>query len=792
MTRSVADSGSAFCEGVKAAAVALGIGLLRHPSNERLRSDLASGALSAGDLGHQVLIIIYRLLFLLVAEARAGLHTQQADQERRQSFAAQYSIGRLRPGEWKPADRKDHGLWRSFQRLSGWLAQESGCPDLGLPALTGALFRPSEAAALSECELTDADLLRIVRALTVAKQGQDRVPVDFSTLPTALLGSAYAWLLELHPQVDLDSRAFGLEPAAGHARRTTGSYYTPEPLIEAVLALALDPLLDQACAGQDPAKALLELTVCDPACGSGHFLLAAARRIASRLQKVRGAPCSAQAAFREVLERCIFGVDLNPMAIELCKAVLWLEAGDPGLAMSFLDHRLLCGNSLIGATPLQLQGSGDSRAADRWCAGILVFGAPGFAAPARQASQLGELHRFLHWHLAFPDVFRARPGASALDPVTGRSGGFDCVIGNPPWIAHAGRAAQPIDPPVRAFHELYNPAFASYKSTHGMFVYMAATLLRPKGRLGLVIPTSVSDLDGYRPVRQAHDQLCTPLASLPDFGDVFQGVFQPCMALVSVRRERPCDAPGSGGPWDLARGDLSEGERALLAMLSALPTLPASLFGERGLQTTAEMRKAIVEADGAVGACTLPLREGTDVREFETRAPRHHADPVRLAGELRTAEAWRSVAILLRQTARWPIASASDGKAFRNSILACFEQEGWDRAVLLCLLNSTLVRWYHYTRFRDARQGMPQVKIGHLRSIPAPTRMSEAVREALRRLGDRLIARNAGIEAEERAHLDDLVFSSYGMSAEQRAIMSAWWQSAPGRGRPISASANES
>src|SRR5258708_7071546 len=156
---------------------------------------------------------------------------------------------------------------------------------------------------------------------------------------------------------------------AGNERKSTGSYYTPTSLIDCLLDTTLDPALDDAqkraeaqatVDGTDPAAAigdaLLSVTVCDPACGSGHFLVAAARRIAKRLAAVREhnpEPTheALRTALRDVITRCIYGVDINPMAVELAKVSLWLEALEPGMPLGFLDARIKCGNALIGATP---------------------------------------------------------------------------------------------------------------------------------------------------------------------------------------------------------------------------------------------------------------------------------------------------------------------------------------------------------------------------------------------------------------------------------------------------------
>src|SRR5690606_12377314 len=110
----------------------------------------------------------------------------------------------------------------------------------------------------------------------------------------------------------------------------------------------------------EAARAILNLKVCDPACGSGHFLVAAARRIARRLASVRSgdeepSPQDVTQALRDVVGRCLYGVDVNPMAVELCKVALWMEALEPGKPLSFLDAHIQCGNSLLGATPALLE-----------------------------------------------------------------------------------------------------------------------------------------------------------------------------------------------------------------------------------------------------------------------------------------------------------------------------------------------------------------------------------------------------------------------------------------------------
>ncbi len=158
------------------------------------------------------------------------------------------------------------------------------------------------------------------------------------------------------PPIDTEDRSFSLGGGAGSERKTTGSYYTPTELISELLDSALDPVVERAMASDDPEAAILDLKVVDPAAGSGHFLVAAAHRIGKRLAEVRtGEPEPPNEAYRtavrDVVSRCLFAVDINDLAVELCKVSLWLEALEPGKPLSFLDHHILVGNSLFGATP---------------------------------------------------------------------------------------------------------------------------------------------------------------------------------------------------------------------------------------------------------------------------------------------------------------------------------------------------------------------------------------------------------------------------------------------------------
>jgi hypothetical protein len=221
--------------------------------------------------------------------------------------------------------------------------------------------------------MANADLLAAIRALALYHDPESRTlrRVNYGALDVEELGSVYEALLDYRPVIahapagSPDVR-FDLIP--GTERKTTGSYYTRPELVQELIASALEPVLAQrlASAGRDAAAreaALLSIRVCDPACGSGHFLLAAARRLGRELARIRAgddepSPAQFRHAVRDVIRRCIFGVDLNPLAVDLCKLALWIEGHAAGLPLSFLDHHIRCGNSLVGAPPQNPPASG--------------------------------------------------------------------------------------------------------------------------------------------------------------------------------------------------------------------------------------------------------------------------------------------------------------------------------------------------------------------------------------------------------------------------------------------------
>ena len=533
-------------DGVETAIARLGSGFLRHRHNQKLRDALYDGSLDTQEYYRQLLRLIYRMIFLFVAEERNVLLDPTTSESARSRYMKFYTTRRLRDLAGRRRGGPHCDLWRGLHLVMTNLNE--GCEELGLPGLGSFLWDEEAIGCLTDTDISNEDLLGAVRSLSHISDGKQVYPVNWRNIGSEELGSIYEALLELHPQMNQKTAMFELDTAAGNERKTTRSYYTPASLVDCLLDSALDPVLKEVAEEDDPEAAILDLKVCDPACGSGHFLVAAARRIAHRLATVRSdgdepSPEAVQMALRNVVGRCLYGVDINPMAVELCKVSLWMEALEPGRPLSFLDAHIQCGNALLGTTPALLKGGvpddtfnaieGDGKTicaefrkrnkkeregrqqdffsggrdapwnrlgdlaselanldnlsedsvedvkkkqrqyeemvtstpyafshlwADAWCAafvwkknqkaldkGLIPITEDTFrlieknpnALNKRIQSEIQRLFRryqFFHWHLAFPGVFRV-PGRKEQpdNEVTGWSGGFDVVLGNPPW-----------------------------------------------------------------------------------------------------------------------------------------------------------------------------------------------------------------------------------------------------------------------------------------------------------------------------------------------------------------------
>jgi hypothetical protein len=291
-------------------------------------------------------------------EERGLLHPNESSEDARKLYAEGYSLRRLRDRSVRrSAHDRFSDLWEATKIVFRGMA--TGETRLALPALAG-IFAVNQCAILDEAKLENRALLLAVFRLAWLREASGLSRVNWRDMGPEELGSVYESLLELVPQITRDGRQFAFATGGeskGNARKTTGSYYTPDSLVQVLLDSALEPVIADTIAKNPdkPVEALLGLSIVDPACGSGHFLLAAARRLASHVARsqANGTPTAAEYrhALRQVVARCIYGVDLNPMAVELCKVSLWMEAVEPGLPLTFLNSHIQQGNALLGTTP---------------------------------------------------------------------------------------------------------------------------------------------------------------------------------------------------------------------------------------------------------------------------------------------------------------------------------------------------------------------------------------------------------------------------------------------------------
>lgn len=618
-------------DGVEQCLKRLANGFLERSNNTDLRRRIdpkagSSEPLTPEEFYRQLLRLVYRFLFLLVSEERGLISDNPL-------YRDHYSVTRLRRLLDRQSAYTEHeDLWCSLRVLWRVFSKEELANLLKVSPLNGELFAPLD---LDTYSLSNRALLEAFWHLSYYREDASASPrrVNYAALDVEELGSVYESLLEYHPQIDTSGRIPRFELAFGSERKSTGSYYTPPELVAELIRSALEPVLAERLAKAKPMadaeQALLSLRVLDPACGSGHFLLAAARRLGKELAKIRTgeeepAPECVREAIRDVVSHCIYGVDKNPLAVELCRVALWLEAHCAGKPLTFLDHHIKCGDSLVGVVDLKVlergipheafdPASADSREAARslkrrnrtecqnlqtgqlslplgteqvvaelsqerqkleaiqddspadvrrkqelygrycqnqehqrlveacnlWTAAFFQLLTSDFSRAITTkvvvdrlenrthpqalatAAALALEHRFFHWPLEFPEVFE--------------SGGFDVILGNPPWeqiqleeeeffasrdtaIARAPNAAArkrliadlPKTNPAlwhdyqRALHGAESTSrflrgsgqypLTGHRdiNTYSVFAERVRNLLSPRGRAGIIIPTGIA------------------------------------------------------------------------------------------------------------------------------------------------------------------------------------------------------------------------------------------------------------------------------------------------------------
>ena len=288
------------------------------------------------------LTIVYRVLFLLFAEAR-NLVPQWHP-----VYRDSYTIESLRPAAEGQAAAT--GLWQALQAISRLAHRGCTAGTLRVVPFNGRLFAPSAAPLAESFVLDDRVAREVILAVTTRPGADRRERITYADLGVEQLGAVYERVLDYTPAVA--GGAVSLVPSG--RRKGTGTFYTPRPMTEYLVRRTLAPIVR----GRTPEQ-ILALRVVDPAMGSGAFLVAACRYLAEAYEEalisegtVSRADVSAadRAAFRRVIaQRSIYGVDLNPTAVQLARLSLWLCTLASDRPLTFLDHHLRAGNALAGA-----------------------------------------------------------------------------------------------------------------------------------------------------------------------------------------------------------------------------------------------------------------------------------------------------------------------------------------------------------------------------------------------------------------------------------------------------------
>ncbi len=568
-------------DGVLTASSSVLSSLLR-PRRSRRPADLDAAL-------EQALTIVYRVVFLLFAESR-GLVPLWHPTYRR-SYAIDTLVTLASRGE-------STGLWDALRAIARLAHAGCRAGDLRVTPFNGRLFAPARTPLADRRDLDDEQACRALVALATraGSNGGGRERIAYRDLGVEQLGSVYESLLDYRPSTGPTV----LVPGAG-VRKATGTFYTPQSITDYLVRATLGPLVD----GARPHE-ILALRIVDPAMGSGAFLVAACQYLARAYESALVREEAGRAAGlgdaertlirRAIAERCLYGVDINPMAVQLARLSVWLTTLAADRPLTFLDHRLQCGDSLLGAwlenlraaparhprvqpdtrsgrlfadgslesvmrdvLPIRfsLERTSDDtldrvrakehalatlqspaaalaqwkRIADAWCASWLSPDAAGIPAAAfhalsdyvlggrsalppplagrllERAERLAAASRLFHWELEFPEVFFDEHGRRRPRP------GFDAVLGNPPWEmirADTGpsdtrrRRRADNGARLRFFRRsgLYPSSSTGHANLYQLFADRSVALLRPGGRLGLVLPSGLAIDHGSAALRR--------------------------------------------------------------------------------------------------------------------------------------------------------------------------------------------------------------------------------------------------------------------------------------------------
>ena len=344
--------------------------------NDALRQAILNHDLTARRYNKELIHFIYRLLFLFIIEERNLVYqipdSSDPDYERlcrlQDIYKKYYAASRFR-GQSELLylqDRRYQDLWQSLMDTFRLFESSGFGEKLGIKPLGGLLFNDDTLHYLKECSIDNEQFLRAFLTLNeFTDEKGNRVKINYSSLDVEEFGSVYEGILEMQPILTsaTERNAWDFGYVGGLDRKSTSSYYTRPDLVQSLIRTTLEPVIKEKIAQyqtrEEQVKALLAMKVCDAASGSGHIALAMARTLAWYVCTIRTgednpASLDYREALREVIQKCVYAVDFNPDAVELCKVVLWIEGYCAGMPLSFLDHHIRCGNSVVGVADLDV------------------------------------------------------------------------------------------------------------------------------------------------------------------------------------------------------------------------------------------------------------------------------------------------------------------------------------------------------------------------------------------------------------------------------------------------------
>ena len=353
------EAGKKLRENVRKALELMGESLIN--SSKVFIDDIFKGNVEIKDFYQELLRITYRIIFILYAEAKELLPGVAT------IYYNELGLTYLRKKAQQPIrDDQNNDLWYRLLLLFEYL--NIGEKSLGINAFSGELFNPEGIPLIVDknygLSIPNSKLLKILFDLTIVDLGIGLQPINYSEIGEEEIGSIYEALLDFQPRYrkkDTPTYHFLLDEIDTE-RKGSGTYYTPKGLIDILLKTALKPVVENKLDGlenkKDKLEALLDLKICDPACGGGSFLLASIDylgKIYAQIETDQDFPEEKvlRKSRRIILQSCIYGVDLNPMALELAKVSLWLKASVKNKPLTFLNNHLKLGNSLIGFSKKQ-------------------------------------------------------------------------------------------------------------------------------------------------------------------------------------------------------------------------------------------------------------------------------------------------------------------------------------------------------------------------------------------------------------------------------------------------------